>query len=157
MWTREVRKLYRDYFRVLDHHVDILNNFPSSKESSDLQKVVINQRIKENQKLLEGPSTPKKLSGKEIEELKKMEIRQSMMTASSSNYVILDDEDQSFIKSERLRHELKNLQIGDDDTPARVPKRERRAVELDINIDQRIQSPYISSFILARRQKYPHS
>ena len=66
MWTREVRKLYRDYFRVLDHHVDILNNFPSSKESSDLQKVVINQRIKENQKLLEGPSTPKKLSGRKL-------------------------------------------------------------------------------------------
>lgn len=66
MWTREVRKLYRDYFRVLDHHVDILNNFPSSKESSDLQKVVINQRIKENQKLSKGPSTPKKLSGRKL-------------------------------------------------------------------------------------------
>ena len=118
------------------------------RESDDgLEKDSSSQylEVSDGEEPTDPKDTPKKLSGKEIEELKKMEIRQSMMTASSSNYVILDDEDQSFIKSERLRHELKNLQIGDDDTPARVPKRERRAVELDINIEEEESLPSLNS------------
>ena len=94
----------------------------------------------------DGPKdTPKKLSGKEIEERKKMEIRQSMMTTSSNNYATLDDDDQSLIKSERLRHELKNLQIGDGEAVAGVRRRETRAVELDINIEEEESLPSLAS------------
>ena len=81
----------------------------------------------------------KKLTGKEIEELKKLEIIQSMKTASSSNYVILDDEEQSKIKSERLRHELKN--VGDENNPSWPDqKRFGRAVVLEISEEDTLQS-----------------
>ena len=85
----------------------------------------------------------KKLTGKEIEELKKLEIIQSMKTASSSNYVIPDDEEQTKIKSERLRHELKN--VGDDhNTPGGEEKRFGRAVVLEIREEDSLQSLHSS-------------
>ena len=65
MWAREVRKLYRDYFRVLDHHVDISNHFLSTKESFDLQQVLINQRVNEYKKL-SNCANPRKLSGRKL-------------------------------------------------------------------------------------------
>ena len=85
----------------------------------------------------------KKLTGKEIEELKKLEIIQSMKTASSSNYVIPDDEEQTKIKSERLRHELKN--VGDDhNAPGGEEKRFGRAVVLEIREEDSLQSLHSS-------------
>ena len=95
--------------------------------------------------------THKKLTGKEIEELKKLEIIKSMKTASSCNNVILDDEDQSKIKSERLRHELKN--VGDERNASSGSEQRRvgRAVVLEISEEeealQSLQSSRASSVV----------
>ena len=81
-------------------------------------------------------SVPKKLSGKEIEEMKKNEIRQSMPTTSS----ILNNRKVSEVylemkSEEALRHELKILQLGDTD-PAAQQQPGRRRVELDIELEE---------------------
>ena len=80
-------------------------------------------------------SVPKKLSGKEIEEMKKNEIRQSMPTTSS----ILNNRKVSEVylemkSEEALRHELKILQLGDTDPAQQQPG--RRRVELDIELEE---------------------
>ena len=82
---------------------------------------------------------PKKLSGKEIQERKVEEIRHSVVAAAS-----LHVDDESEMKSETLRHELKNLQTGETSSEPAY-KREKRAVELDIESEDEMLPSLASS------------
>ena len=112
-------------------------------DSDDDFEASINHEDAGNQEM-ETPDNAQDI--KVILERKKEEIKQSMQAGrSSKNAEESEDEDLTpELKSEILRHQLKNLQLGD---AASVPlhMREKKAIELDIKSDEELIPSLASS------------
>ena len=108
------------------HDINLMDDLESD-DGSDVDNLEDSQDVELADK---NKNLPKKLSGKELEEIEKEKIRKSMKQTEDAEHLETKSE-------AALIHGLKNIYSGDGVTaPEPAYKREPRAVELDINSDE---------------------
>eukprot|EP00092_Neocalanus_flemingeri_P105704 GFUD01135516.1.p1 GENE.GFUD01135516.1~~GFUD01135516.1.p1 ORF type:complete len:1838 (+),score=444.40 GFUD01135516.1:529-6042(+) len=115
---------------IQDTDSDVSDAISLAESENDSKYLSVSEQDENDDKFEE---LPKKITGKEIEEKKKSEIRLSMGAKANRRASQGGDVLAAQLKSETLRNELKNLHLQATTEPAY--KREFREVELDINSD----------------------
>jgi len=113
-----------------DTDSDVSDAISLAESENESKYLSISEQDEEIDKFAE---LPKKITGKEMEEKKKSEIRMSMGAKANRRASQGGDVLATQLQSETLRHQLKNLHMQATEEPAY--KREFREVELDINSD----------------------
>jgi len=113
-----------------DTDSDVSDAISLAESENESKYLSVSEQDEDDDKFVE---LPKKISGKEIEEKRKSEIRLSMGAKANRRESQGGDIMAAQLKSETLRNQLKNLHLEAIEEPKY--KREFREVELDINSD----------------------